>query len=55
MKKYLFIILLLPNFLLSQYINNSLFSLGIGYNSNDVEIAERGLVTINIDYINERK
>ena len=55
MKKFLFIILLLPNFLFSQYINNSLFSFGIGYNSNDVEIAERGLLTINMDYINERK
>ena len=54
MKKYLFLILLIPNFLISQAIDTGNSAVGIGFNSNDDQVAEGTLITVNADYLKNR-
>ena len=51
---YIFLILLIPNFLISQTIDTGTTSVGIGFNSNDDQVAEGTLITVNADYLKNR-
>ena len=54
MRKYIFLIFLIPNILISQTIDTGATSVGIGFNSNDDQVAEKALITVNLDYLKGR-